>query len=104
MNRGFAELGFGRFGDATPLSETVALKLFDTNVPQVLESLRAAQQPDSCREVRLFMYIACEMCEATTAVSAEVSGKSASYAMHHELDFLTLQAFTLCTHLACCVW
>lgn len=53
MYRGFAELGFGRFGDAISLSETVALELFDTSVSEVLESLRDAQQPGSSREVRL---------------------------------------------------
>lgn len=34
-----------------PLNETMALKIFDTNVPEVLESLKSARQPDSSREV-----------------------------------------------------
>lgn len=51
LRKGFTELGFGRAGAAKPLNEELALDVFDTNVPEVLESLREAKQPDSTREV-----------------------------------------------------
>lgn len=45
-------MGFGRVGTAVPLGEAVSLLAFDANVPEVLERLRAARQPNETREVR----------------------------------------------------
>ena len=44
-------MGFSRLGTAVPLEESASLLAFDTNVLEVLESLRAAQQPASSLEV-----------------------------------------------------
>lgn len=51
LDKGFTEMGFGRLGNAVPLGEAISLVAFDTNVPDVLENLRAARQPDDCRQV-----------------------------------------------------
>lgn len=51
MDKGFAEMGFGRFGGAVPLGEAISLVAFDVCVPEVLKNLRAARQPSDSREV-----------------------------------------------------
>ncbi|CAM9876303.1 unnamed protein product, partial [Ectocarpus sp. 12 AP-2014] len=50
LDTGFAEMGFGRFGGAVPLGEATSLVAFDVCVPEVLQNLRAAQQPIDSRE------------------------------------------------------
>lgn len=44
-------MGFGRLGSAVPLGEDVSLVEFDASVPEVLQNLRAARQPNASREV-----------------------------------------------------
>ncbi|CAM9668975.1 unnamed protein product [Ectocarpus sp. 4 AP-2014] len=50
LDKGFAEMGFGRFGGAVPLGEAISLVAFDVCVPEVLKNLRAARQPSDSRE------------------------------------------------------
>lgn len=45
-------MGFGNVENAVPLGEELSLEVFDANIPEVLENLRAAQQPGTSQEVR----------------------------------------------------
>lgn len=49
-------MGFGRIGSAVPLGEDVSLVEFDASVPEVLQNLRAARQPNGSREVCLLLW------------------------------------------------